>query len=81
MRNTFKSKTSNAALNILHRGSDGEITRWMKYVEVRQILVQRTVRYLASIGRSVREALDLGWLNPKFKAEALRVEAECLLQG
>lgn len=71
----------NAALSVLHRGSDSEIHRYLKYPEVRQIFIQRTVRYLASIERSVREALDLEWLNPKFKAEALRAEAECLLQG
>lgn len=66
----------NAASNILHRGSDGEITRWMKYVEVRKILISRTVRYLASIGKTVTEALDFGWLISKFKAEALSFEAE-----
>ena len=66
----------NAALNILHRRSDGEITRSMKYAEVRQVLIKRTVRYLASIGKTVTEALDLGWLISKFKAEALSFEAE-----
>jgi IS605 OrfB family transposase len=71
----------NAALNVLHRGSDGEITRWMKLVEVRKILLLRTVRYLASIGKSVTIALNLGWLNSKFTAEALRLEAEYHPQG
>jgi IS605 OrfB family transposase len=66
----------NAALNILHRGSDGEVTRWMKYAEVRKVLIKRTVRYLASIGKTVTEALDLGWLISKFKVEALSFEAE-----
>jgi IS605 OrfB family transposase len=64
----------NAALNILHRGSDGEITRWMKYAEVRTILLMRTVRYLASMERSVAEALELGWLSPRFSVEASRLE-------
>lgn len=64
----------NAATNVLHRGSDNEITRWMKYVEVRKILLLRTVRYLTSIGKSVTDALNLGWLHPKFRAEALRLE-------
>ncbi|MEQ9487187.1 hypothetical protein [Coleofasciculus sp. F4-SAH-05] len=63
-------------MNILHRGSDSEITRFLKYAEVRTILLVRTVRYLASIGKSVSEALNLGWLNLKFRAEALRLEAE-----
>jgi IS605 OrfB family transposase len=66
----------NAATNILYRGSDGEVTRWMKYTEVRKILISRTVRYLASIGQTVTEALDLGWLISKFKTEALSFEAE-----
>ncbi|XWK87524.1 MAG: IS200/IS605 family accessory protein TnpB-related protein [Phormidium sp.] len=71
----------NAAVNILHRGSDTEITKWMKYTEVRRILLLRTVRYLASIGKTVTDALDLGWLNSKFKAEALRLEVEYHRQG
>lgn len=66
----------NAARNILHRGSDDEITRWMKYAEVRKVLIKRTVRYLASIGKTVTEALNLGWLISKFKAEALSFEVE-----
>ncbi|NET85420.1 MAG: transposase [Moorea sp. SIO1F2] len=65
----------NAALNIMHRGSDTEITRWMKYADVRRVLLLRTVRYLASDGKTVTEALNLGWLNSKFKTEALRLEA------
>ncbi len=71
----------NAGVNILHRGSDSELTRWMKYTEVRKILIKRTVRYLASIGKTVTEALKLGWLNSKFKAEALGFEAEISLAG
>lgn len=53
----------------------------MKYAEVRKILILRTVRYLASIGKSVTEVLELGWLNSNFKAEALRLEAKYHLQG
>jgi hypothetical protein len=34
------------------------------------------VRFLAAIGKSVSEALELGWLHPKFKAEAIGLEAE-----
>lgn len=71
----------NAATNILDRGSDNEITRYQRSEEVRTILLIRTVRYLASIGRSVTEALDLGWLNSKFKGEALRLEARYHLAG
>ena len=71
----------NAALNILHRGSDTEITRWMKSAEVRKILILRTVRYLASIGKTVTEALSLGWLSSKFRVKALSLEAEYHRQG
>ena len=66
----------NAAMNILHRGSDDELHRYMKYAEVRKVLISRTVRYLASIGKTVTEALDFGWLISKFKAEALGFEAD-----
>lgn len=71
----------NAAMNILHRGSDSEVTRWMKYAEVRKVLILRTVRYLASLGQTVTEALDRGWLIPKFKAEALSLEVQYHLSG
>ncbi|WP_226585901.1 zinc ribbon domain-containing protein [Microseira wollei] len=71
----------NAARNVLHRGSDSEITRWMKYAEVRQILIRRTVWYLASIGKSVAYALELGWLNSKFRAEAIELEADVTQRG
>lgn len=65
----------NASRVILDRGVDPEITRWMKKEQVRSILLLRTVRYLHSIKKSVVEALNLGWLHSKFKAEALRLEA------
>jgi len=70
-----------AALNILYRGSEIEINRWMKYAEVRKVLLLPTVRYLTSIGKSVTEAWDLGWIDPKFKAEVLRLEDEYHRQG
>jgi hypothetical protein len=71
----------NAALNILYRGSDSEINRWMKDAEVRKVLLLPTVRYLTSIGKSVTEAWDLGWIDPKFKAEAIGLEDEYHRQG
>jgi len=70
-----------AALNILYRGSDSEINRWMKDAEVRKVLLLQTVRYLTSIGKSVTEAWDLGWIDPKFKAEAIGLEDEYHRQG
>jgi Transposase and inactivated derivatives len=71
----------NAALNILYRSSDSEINPWMKYAEVRKVLLLPTVRYLTGIGKSVTEAWDLGWINPKLKAEALGLEDEYHRQG
>ena len=71
----------NAAMNILYRGCDSEITRWMKYAEIRRILILRTVRYLVSIGKTVIEAVNLGWLSSKFKTESLSLEAEYHRQG
>ena len=66
----------NAANVILSRGTDSEITRYMKYRDVRRVLLHRTVRYLHSIGYSVREALNRGWLSSKFKSDAQAVESE-----
>lgn len=66
----------NAANNILARGTDPEITRYMKYRDVRRVLLHRTVRYLHSIGYSVTEALNNRWLSSKFKTEGLAVESE-----
>jgi IS605 OrfB family transposase len=71
----------NAPLNILYRGSDSEINRGMKDAEVRKVLLLPTVRYLTSIGKSVTEAWDLGWIDPNFKAEVLRLEDEYHRQG
>ena len=66
----------NAANNILVRGTAPEITRYMKYRDVRPVLLHRTVRYLHSLGYSVTEALNNRWLSSKFKTEALAVESE-----
>ena len=68
----------NAAMNILLRGSDTEITQYLSSDKVRKILLKRTVQYLASIGKSVAEAFILKWFNPKFESEALQIEAEIL---
>ncbi len=66
----------NAANVIAHRGTDEEITRYMKYRDVRRVLLHRTVRYLHSIGYSVSYALEKGWLSTLFTKEALAVESE-----
>ncbi|WP_243146653.1 hypothetical protein [Scytonema sp. UIC 10036] len=64
----------NAALNLCVRATDNNITRYMKSSDVESELLTRTVGYLASIGKSVTDALNLGWLKPKFKAKALKLE-------
>lgn len=66
----------NAAINIRVRGQDNQITRYMRSGEVEAILVGRTVQYLHSIGYSVTDALNFGWLLPKFKAKSLKYESE-----
>lgn len=71
----------NAAKNILHRGTDAELSRYMRKEQVESVLMNRTVRYLHLIGHSVQEALDLGWLNSKFKRLALETECRYLQQG
>ena len=48
----------------------------MKYRDVRRVLLHRTVRYLHSIGYSVSDADELGWLSTKFKSETLAIESE-----
>jgi IS605 OrfB family transposase len=71
----------NAAINICVRGQDNKITRYMKTSEVETELLIRTVRYLISLGVSVTNALEFGWLLPKFKAKALKLEVEYHRQG
>ena len=66
----------NAAINVRLREQDNQITRYMRSSEVEAILVGRTVQYLHSIGYLVTEALDRGWLLPKFKTTALKYESE-----
>ena len=63
------------------RGGGYSDKRWMNYAEVRKVLPLPTVRYLTSIGKSVTEAIDLGWINPKLKAEVIRLEDEYHRQG
>ncbi len=68
-------------MNICRRGSDADITRWMKYDKVRSVLIEPTVRYLGSIGTTVAQALNLGWLSYKFKASAMTCEARLSPHG
>ncbi|NEP01977.1 MAG: transposase [Symploca sp. SIO2E9] len=55
----------NAALNILARGTDKEISRFMKKEEVQAVLLRRTARFLKGMGLTLLQAVELGWLDPK----------------
>ncbi|NET63538.1 MAG: IS200/IS605 family element transposase accessory protein TnpB [Moorea sp. SIO1G6] len=55
----------NAAKNILDRGTDQEITRYMVKTEVQAVLLRRTARFLEGMGLSLLDAIELGLLNCK----------------
>ncbi|NEO71366.1 zinc ribbon domain-containing protein [Moorena sp. SIO3H5] len=55
----------NAAKNILDRGTDFEITRYMNKTEVQAVLLRRTARFLEGMGLSLVDAVELGWLDRK----------------
>ncbi len=55
----------NAAKNILARGTDKEISRYMNKTEVQTVLLRRTARFLKGMGLSLADAVDLGWLDSK----------------
>ncbi|BAZ11631.1 transposase [Calothrix sp. NIES-4071] len=57
----------NAAMNVLHRGLDTEITRFMKYTEVQAVLLRRTALFLSAMGLTLLDAINLGWLDVKHK--------------
>jgi transposase len=57
----------NAAKNILHRGADEEITRYMKSSEVQAVLLRRTAMFLNLEGKSLDDAVELGWLDSKHR--------------
>ncbi|NEO23783.1 MULTISPECIES: transposase [unclassified Moorena] len=52
----------NAAKNILARGTDFEITRYMNKTEVQAVLLRRTARFLEGMGLSLLDAVELGWI-------------------
>ncbi|NEO48885.1 MAG: transposase [Moorea sp. SIO4A3] len=63
----------NAAKNILARGTDKEITRYMSRAEVQAVLLRRTARYLEGMGLSLIDAVELGWLDCKHtKTQAFK---------
>ncbi|WP_293099079.1 zinc ribbon domain-containing protein [Moorena sp. SIOASIH] len=53
----------NAAKNILARGTDFEISRYMTKTEVQAVLLRRTARFLKGMGLSLADAVELGWLD------------------
>ncbi len=57
----------NAAKTILHRGADKEITRYMKASEVQAVLLRRTAMFLNLEGKSLDDAVELGWLDSKHR--------------
>ncbi|WAN68754.1 zinc ribbon domain-containing protein [Moorena producens JHB] len=57
----------NAAKNILARGADKEISRYMNKTEVQAVLLRRTARFLKGMGLSLADAVELGWLDPKHE--------------
>ena len=63
----------NAAKNILARGTDFEITRYMNKTEVQAVLLRRTARCLKGMGLSLLDAVELGWLDSKHsKTQAFK---------
>ncbi|MEC4816383.1 MAG: transposase [Scytonema sp. PMC 1069.18] len=55
----------NAAMNILARGTDRDIHRFMKASEVQAVLLRRTACFLKGMGMTLLDAVELGWLDPK----------------
>lgn len=74
----------NAARNIEARATDPEISLYMKSVEVRKVLIKRTVSFLLSRGLTLDDARDRGWFNPrhlrqKKTSEKARVKSNPLV--
>jgi len=57
----------NAAKNVLARGTDKGITRYMNKTEVQAVLLRRTARFLKGMGLSLLDAVELGWLDCKHE--------------
>ncbi|MDJ0738055.1 MAG: zinc ribbon domain-containing protein [Nostocaceae cyanobacterium] len=63
----------NAARNILARGTDKEISRYMRKEQVQAVLLRRTACFLKGLGLSLVDAVKLGWLDPKHsKSQAFK---------
>ncbi|WP_287360343.1 zinc ribbon domain-containing protein [Moorena sp. SIO3B2] len=57
----------NAAKNVLSRGTDQDITRYMSKTEVQAVLLRRTARFLEGMGLSLLDAIELGLLDCKHE--------------
>ena len=55
----------NAARNIETRLDDPEIKRFMKSIDVRKILIRRTVSFLSQRDVTLGDAIKKGWFDPR----------------
>lgn len=55
----------NASVNIKNRMNDCDINRYQKYTEVHQVLLSRTEAFLATMGLTMKDAVNRGWLDQK----------------
>jgi hypothetical protein len=55
----------NAGRNIEARLDDPEINRFMKSIEVRKVLIKRTVSFLEQRDLTLDDAIGLGWFEPR----------------
>lgn len=55
----------NASLNVLAREKDKVITRYMKYVDVQEVLLRRTAAFLKTLGKTLLDAVEQGLLDKK----------------
>jgi hypothetical protein len=55
----------NAGRNIEARLDDPQISRFMKSLEVREVLIKRTVSFLGQRDLTLNDAINLGWFNPR----------------
>ncbi len=71
----------NASINIKLRYEDPRISNYMTSDAVREVLLDDTVRYLHSIGKTVSFAIENNWLAKKFHHVALSLEANITHRG
>ncbi len=68
---------SNAAGNIEARFTDSDISRFMKTVDVRRVLIKRTVSFLLEMDLTLQEAINRGWFDSRhLKGISKKAEVE-----